>query len=164
MLRKRFVSKLPLLVATAALFMLLTQGVAFARSYLHLLPYYTCSDSCDGQPPTYLNCNSGAFQVSHGVAYIFGTGSRGVSDYVAGEVDLMYSSACGTNWAHVKLYSGSAQLFAEIMRADGKEEDSNASSSVTTWDSPMIFSPSLAAQACESTSYPGEFGACTPAI
>jgi hypothetical protein len=172
MCSNRWQSILIEVLVSAVLFLLLTQGIAFAASHLTLRPQASCSgDGCTGSDPYQTKCaDSKTYVVPGGKVYLFhfvqGQGLTPVTDI---EIDLKYSPTCGTNWAEWHepccVYYGLQGFFIAVQRSGSNPIGENAfSGSGATWgNSPMVYAPSSPAQACGL--YPTDkanHGACTP--
>ena len=75
-----------------------------------------------------------------------------------GKLSLLYSDACGTNWAVVEENTSGLIANANVTRADGVRYDGtrDQQNSLDPVWSPMVYAPVLAARACGSiNNWPG---------
>jgi hypothetical protein len=155
-------------VATAAV--LLTLGAAAAAPAAHASSAMASGliqncwtnpgdINCDNQSPVDTGCSEPG--PDNTVSTVIQT------NWPWGEVHLRYSSHCRTNWAQIVVYPHHpGSLIENVSRIDSVNYSSSDSipdsSSTTYWYSPMVYAPSLSAQACAtwSGSVSGEY--CTP--
>ena len=129
----------------------------------HVTPSYGCSgNGCNNTDPASTGCASSSSTNS-----VYQVGNAAALS--GGEVQLMYSSGCGTNWSRVSSLSGGVHyIWAQINRASGTDGGALSYSAswgpsigtITIFYSNQVYSPHNAAQACGTFNVGGP-NACT---
>ena len=135
-------------VCIVAMGLFLAPSVTHAAVHQVQHPQVSCSGiGCNGASPSATGCNAGSYYVKSAGDAILKDPRSG---FRLGDVQLVWSPTCKTNWAHV-------HVDTSVYYNCSNEAQTNPQNSVYTYiaygcngafDSTMVYSPSTFAQAC----------------
>ena len=115
-----------------------TQQAAYAHTTRQAVHDASCSgDGCDNVDPEQSGCADGAYTVTS-------------VDTPTADIQLRYSSICGTNWGRVVSNGNNNNVYLVLVeRIDGVAYGTKGLTGPIAW-SRMVYSPTLKARACVS--------------